>query len=213
MQKCLTITEEQLIKNAEKVMKDPKYGSENKIIDEVLKTYPKNDNKSFVAMKICLIDLTNGTNLFKNLGTEGGLDKLAERITQVNFDERVKDGDLKLVEDLATWCKCKLGKNLFSFISKYCLYHNIHCYGGDAYVIYDSIVCSVIPKYITAEEFYDITKKKLYKNSFTKMKDEFNYHDYVKIIDRILEKNKIEINNPHRMLDWYLWYPNRNKKG
>ena len=64
-----------------------------------------------------------------------------------NFDERVKSGDLTLVNDLAKWTKETLNKNLFSFISKYCLYHNVHCYDKDDYAIFDSVLCDNLYKY------------------------------------------------------------------
>ena len=113
-------------------------------------------------MKICLIDLTNGTNLMRNLGKDGGLYDLVAKITQVDFDNRVSNGDISLVNELAKWTKEKFGKNLFSFISKYCLYHNAHCYNKD----------------ISDEEFKNLTGKNLYKNSIKKCKYDYKYEDY-----------------------------------
>ena len=203
------LTNEQLEAAANAVKIDIKYGPEAEIIDAAFKKFPKNNDKAIVAMKISLIDLTNGTNLIKNLGKDGGLNKLADKITKINFDERVKKGDITLVEELAEWTKKEIGKNLFSFISKYCLYHNVHCYNKDDYVIYDSIVCENLSRYITNSEYKKITEKKLYKNSWTKLKDTYNYHEYIKIIDYIIEKNKISVDKPHRKLDWAIWFPNR----
>lgn len=206
--KAITNNELKLI--AKDVSDDKKYGPEGEIIDKALKQFPHNKDKSIVAMKISLLDLTNGTNLSRNLGKNGGLNKLAEKITQIDFDERVKNGDIELVEELARWSKQEIGKNLFSFVSKYCLYHNLHCYNRDDYVIYDSIISKNIHKYITEDEYHDITGKKLHKNSFEKMKDNFNYKQYKEIIDYILKKNKITIDKPHRHLDWFIWYSNKN---
>jgi len=204
-----SILDKDLEEYAKKVETDMKYGEEGKIIDEALKKFPYNTDRSIVAMKICLIDLTNSTNLSRNLGKSGGLNKLAEKIIEVNFDERVKNGDINLVEDLAKWTKKELGKNLFSFISKYCLYHNVHCYGKDDFVIYDSVVSENINKYITAEEYKELTGKKLYKNSFVKLKNIFNYKEFVNVIDYIIKKNGISVEKPRRKLDWYIWYKNR----
>ena len=126
-------------------------------------------------MKICLIDLTN---IMRNLGKDGGLYDLVAKITQVDFDNRVSNGDISLVNELAKWTKEKFGNNLFSFISKYCLYHNVHCYNKDDFVIYDSILAENISKYISDEEFKNLTGKNLYKNSIKKCKYDYKYEDY-----------------------------------
>lgn len=203
------ITDESIEEVAIQVEIDEKYGSENKIINGAMTKCPENTDKSIVAMKISLIDLTNGTNLIRNLGKKGGLNKLAEKITTVNFDERVKNGDLDLVEELSRWSKEEIGKNLFSFISKYCLYHNVHCYNRDDYVIYDSIMCENIPLYIDQKKYKESNGKRLTKNHLKNLKDEFNYHDYLNIINTIIIQNNIKVDKPHRKLDWFIWYPNR----
>ena len=133
------ITDKKLNEIEDKVAKDEKYRKYFPLIKNALTAYKDNNNKSIVVMKIALIDLTNGTNLARNLGKRGMLDELAEQIMKVNFDERVKEGDWKLVNELAEWTKDKknIGKNLFSFISKYCAYHNIYCYDRDDFMIYD----------------------------------------------------------------------------
>ena len=178
------ITNEDLQFVEQHVKDDPKYGREGVLIDSALRQYPYNNDIAVVSMKICLIDLTNGTNLMRNLGTDGGLYDLAKRITEI-------------------------GKNLFSFISKYCLYHNVHCYDKDDFVIYDSVLAENINKYITDEEFKSITGKNLYKNSIKKYRNNFKYEDYKKIIDFIIKKNNITVSKAHRKMDWFIWYKNR----
>lgn len=203
------ITDEELELYAQKVRDDIKYGGEGILIDEALKNNPLNNDKSLVAMKICLIDITNGTNLSRNLGKDGGLFKLSQKIVDSNFDERVKNGDTSIIPELAKWTKKEFGKNLFSFITKYCLYHNVHCYNKDDYAIFDSVVSKSLHKYISKEDYEILTGNKLRYNSFFKMKDEYNYDLYLKIIDFIIEKNKISVDNPHRKIDWFIWYKNR----
>ena len=199
-----------MLKEAEQCVKnDLKYGREGVLIDSALKELPLNQDTAIVAMKICFIDLTNGTNLMRNLGKNGGIYDLAEQITKVNFDQRVAEGDLSLVNELSKWTKQNIGKNLFSFISKYCLYHNVHCYGKDDFVIYDSVLTNNLIHYISPEEYKKMTGKNLYKNSFQKYKDQFQYEEYKKIIDWILDKNHITIDSPHRKIDWFIWYHNR----
>lgn len=205
----IKITNEDLELNAKSVANDKKYGGENRLIDKALKDNPSNTDISMVAMKVCLIDMTNGTNLSRNLGKDGGLYKLSEKIISCNFDERVKSGDLTLVNELAKWTKETLNKNLFSFISKYCLYHNFHCYDKDDYAIFDSVLCDNLHKYISEDDYQTITNNKLFKNSFYKMKDTFDYLTYMKIINHIIESNNITVDKSHRKLDWFIWYKNR----
>lgn len=204
------ITNEELESNALDIAKDKKYGGENKLIDSALKDNPLNTNISMVAMKICLIDMTNGTNLSRNLGKDGGLYKLSEKIVSCNFDERVMNGDLTLVNELSRWTKETLNKNLFSFISKYCLYHNVHCYNRDDYAIFDKVLCDNLYKYISENDYQLITGNRLFKNSFYKMKDNFDYLQYMKIINHIIKENNIIVDKPHRKLDWFIWYSNKN---
>lgn len=203
------ITNKDLELYAKKVREDKKYGNEGILISNALTKLKDNNDVAIVAMKIALIDITNGTNLSRNLGKFGGLYKLANKITQINFDERVKNGDISLIEELAIWTKEELGKNLFSFITKYCLYHNVNCYNKDDFVIYDSVVCKNLHKYISKDEYIKLTGKKLHKNTFIKIKDQMNYQEYIKIIDYIIAKNNITVSKPHRKLDWYIWYKNK----
>lgn len=209
MKEIESISNKDLELYTEKVKEDIKYGGEGILIDEALKNNPYNKDRATIAMKICLIDMTNGTNLSRNLGKQGGLFKLAEKIMTSNFDERVHNGDYTIVAELSKWTKEEIGKNLFSFISKYCLYHNNHCYERDDYAIYDSVVAENLYKYISAEDYYNITGKKLLKSSFTKLKEEYNYEEYIKVIDFIIKKNNITVDRPHRKLDWYIWYKNK----
>ena len=199
------ITNANLNDYAKKIASHPKYGGVIKLIDKALKNNPQNTDISVVAMKICLIDLTNGTNLSRNLGTDGGLYLLSEKITQSDFDKRVQKGDLSLVEELSKWTKEDIGKNLFSFISKYCLYHNVYCYDRDDYVIFDSVLRKNLGKYITEEDYQEITGKTLRKNS-KQMGNNIDYLTYKKVIDHIIQENNISVDKPHRKFDWFIWF-------
>jgi hypothetical protein len=42
-----------------------------------------------------------------------------------------------------------------------------------------------------------------------KLRESCNYQEYLKIINFIIENNKITVEKPHRMLDWFIWYNNR----
>ena len=128
--------------------------------------------------------------------------ELAEQIMKVNFDERVKEGDWKLVNELTEWTKKNLNKKLFSFVTKYCAYHNMYCYGRDDFVIYDSVIAKNILKYVAEEQCKSV------KNKLAECKR--NYKEYVDIIDLIIKQNNITVEKPRRKVDLYIW--NRHKK-
>ncbi len=111
------------------VVKDLTYSNENILLHRVLSNNPYNNDVDNVAMKIALIDVTNSTHLHQ-YKADINLLKLAEFISskELRFDERVKIGDESLVVDIAK----NIGiKNLFSFASKYCFYHNAMVYKKD----------------------------------------------------------------------------------
>ncbi len=54
-----------------------------------------------------------------------------------------------------------------------------------------------------------LTEHNLYKNSIKKYKNNFQYEEYKKVIDFILNKNEISVEKPHRKIDWLIWYENR----
>lgn len=54
-----------------------------------------------------------------------------------------------------------------------------------------------------------LTGHTLYKNSIKKYKNNFQYEEYKKVIDFILNKNEISVEKPHRKIDWLIWYENR----
>ena len=80
---------------------------------------------------------------------------------------------------------------------------------GDADALYKCLFEVCAHRHISDEEYQNITGKKLYKNSIKKYKDDYKYEDYKKIIDYIIQKNNITISKPHRKMDWFIWYKNR----
>jgi hypothetical protein len=67
------------------------------------------------------------------------------------------------------------------------MYHNAYGYNRDDYAIFDSVFCDNLYKYISQEDYERITGKKIRKNSFYKMKDNFDYLEYIKIINYIIK--------------------------
>lgn len=189
------ITQKEVNDYAIKIKKkeNAKYNDEYQLITNAIKAFPKNTDPSIVAMKIALIDLTHGTNLLRNLGKASGLNKLTTKITEINFDERINKPDFTLVNELIRFTKENIGKNLGSFITKYCFYHN-----EKEYSIYDDRIVNNIGKYIP--------KKNLSKKAIRNLIKEYKYEEYIKIINSIIKENHLTGDDIHRKLDWFLWH-------
>lgn len=174
------------------VLSNYKYGKEYRLIESVLKKYPNNKTIEDVACKIAVIDFTNSTNLHfsTNLYT------LAEIITSINFDARVAEGDVSLVSKIIEDINVKL----YSFVSKYCCYHNTFLYNKDDYSIYDSVVKNHLPEYATE------------KLPASKWRKNFNYETFNQYIGDLLDEYGITAATEpqrRRLFDHYVWYKNR----
>ena len=174
------------------VLSNYKYGKEYRLIESVLKKYPNNKTIEDVACKIAVIDFTNSTNLHfsTNLYT------LAEIITSINFDARVAEGDVSLVSKIIEDINVKL----YSFVSKYCCYHNTFLYNRDDYSIYDSVVKNHLPEYATE------------KLPASKWRKNFNYETFNQYIGDLLDEYGITAATEpqrRRLFDHYVWYKNR----
>jgi len=198
------ISEESLEEAARRVNCDPRYGEEAMIICNCFRKFPQNNDGDIIAMKIALIDMTNSTNLNKHL-SKIYLTRLIEKIINCEFDKRVAVGDATLISELA-----RNEINLFSFFSKYCLYHNYYVYERDDFAIFDGVMQNHVGVFISHYEY----KGKLYRSShihncIEKMRTTYDYEGYLKLIDTILENNNIRRKGKRRKFDWLVWYDNR----
>lgn len=89
-----------------------------------------NDNKSIenILIKCSALNDFYSTNIFK-------VHNVAQHYLNKNIDERLSNGDLTLVSDLAHIVINGKTFNFYSFASKYCSHHR-----PDIYPIYDSYV-------------------------------------------------------------------------
>ena len=198
------LNEEELDKAYNAVLNDKAYGDEFKLVEKVLNQYPKNDDVNIVAMKIALIDVTNSTHLHQHKQNIN-LYQLAKFITnsQLKFDDRVEKGDETLVNDIA---RNNGSKNLFSFASKYCYYHNSMVYHGDDYAKYDGIVNKCLPLY--AEKFkVKYNNKKITSHTLEGLRKNYNYSDFNQIIKSVLMD--IKVKGKIGKFDAVMWYYNR----
>jgi hypothetical protein len=227
------ITLRDLNKVEKEIMKNSRYGSAGDF--RVYEKYPKNDNPAIVVLKIAYCNMTNSTQLSRLLGNKKRKDgsrnrgfylqDIVKKIVEIDFDERVKNGDLSLVSDLALWSKNQ-GVNLFSFFSKYCKYHN-ELYRDNNnelrsdYSIFDSVVCNHLEDYLNPDEIsqiretllengYKIGRRKKLSGIIESMRNDCDFEGYQMIIDEFINIKKLtRIKRIRHLLDHYIWYLNR----
>lgn len=94
------LAENEIEKENNKFSHDNKYEEETLLMD-IFRKYPLNDNIETVAMKIAVLDMVNSTN-FVRYKKKISLLEMATYICNItDFDERVKNGDPTLVNELA----------------------------------------------------------------------------------------------------------------
>ena len=178
------------------VQGDPAYGPEIDLITRCLQRFPENTDPDIVAMKIGLIDITNSTHLsqYKSAISMAELPRIIARIKDI--DARIAAGDPEVVNEIA---RSNGNKNLFSFASKYCCYHNRNLYKRDDYSILDGILRDYLPRY-----FSDITNSQI-----KRWKNSFSYQEYNDYITQKLDELKITVPFRKRKFDHFVWYKNR----
>jgi hypothetical protein len=195
-QKYLPITEENIEEQHKFVGASSNYGKEGLIIHDVLNAFPLHNDLNTIAMKIAVIDVTNSTHL-SQYKSKLSLYDLAKLILEIpNFDKRLEKGDPELVNIIAR----NIGAvNMFSFVSKYCTYHNVEVYGRDDYSIFDGIVKNTLPYYIPG----------LTINRIDKWRVNYDYESFNECVGKLLDENNIHIPFRRRKFDHFLWYANR----
>lgn len=197
MGKTFTIQDLQAAEKA--VSQDPKYGQEERLLEAVLNMHPLNDDLNWIAVKVSVIDLTNSTQLSKYKSVLSLYD-ISKILLNLNIDADIKNGRIEVVNKIARKCKHfeDKGKNLFSFASKYCCYHNIYVYGRDDFSIFDNVVSQHLYEYTT-------DKNPLAKTTPEKWRNDIDYEAYNEYIGELLDEK--EIHSPHRrrMFDHFVW--------
>ena len=192
-------SENDLIVAERTVNSDPKYGMEQDIIEQVIKTYPQNDDLYRIAMKVSVIDLTNSTQL-TNYKSKLSLYDIAKIILDLNIDDKIQKGDNSVVTEIAKACKNFNGKgvNLFSFASKYCCYHNVFAYDRDDFSIFDNVVSLHLYEYSTLQN-------PLGKTTPEGWRVKIDYQSYNNYIAQLLNEKEIHIQGRRRMFDHFVW--------
>lgn len=155
---------------------------ENSLKKLFTKTYPKNKSMDNVLIKVCSLNDFYSTNIFSPF-------LVSKRILSLNIDKRLEDGDLTLVNDIATVrVNDRRTINFYSFATKYCSHHR-----PLIYPIYDSYVEKVLMYFKKKDKFYD------FKRSDLKV-----YPQYREILNSFRKYYELEDFNL-KQIDKYLW--------
>lgn len=144
------------------------------------KTYPENKDINDILIKASSLNDFYSTNIFS-------IFSVAKHILELNIDERLKNGDESLVNDIAKVTINGKQKYFYSFATKYCSHHE-----PILFPIYDSYVEKILMYFNKQDKFYDFKKEDLkdyskFKNILIEFKKFYKIDEYnLKDIDRYL---------------------------
>jgi hypothetical protein len=146
---------------------------------------PENKDFNDILIKCSTLNDFYSTNIFD-------VHSVAQRIMKLNIDERLKQGDYTLVEDIAEVKVGKTGKSksrrFYSFATKYCSHHQ-----PEWYAIYDSYVEKLLWEFQKRDDFSDFNLSDLKK-----------YPEFMRVIHDFQKHYELE-EFTVKELDQYLW--------
>lgn len=142
---------------------------------------PKNTDISDILIKVSTLNDFYSTNIFSVYA-------VAEHILSLNIDNRLKAGDVTLVNSIKRVTINGKEHNFYSFASKYCSHHK-----PSVYPIYDSYVDRVLRHFRNQDNFSAFMNEDL--------------KDYVKYIEVLLDFQKVYGLEKYNFkdIDKYLW--------
>jgi hypothetical protein len=160
----------------------PSYSNQEKALDKLFMGICKrNDNIEDILIKCSSLNDFYSTNIFD-------IHTVAQHILSLKIDERLKNGDLSLVDEIShVEVNGKL-HTFYSFATKYCSHHN-----PERYAIYDSYVEKVLLSMNSRDHFMDFKQEEL--------KD---YETYMSVVDAFKKRYGLTQYNI-KQLDQYLW--------
>lgn len=153
---------------------------ENALDKLFFKVYPNNDNIDDILIKCSSLNDFYSTNIFS-------IFPVAKHILNLNIDERLKLGDVSLVNAIANVTIGDKKLCFYSFATKYCSHHF-----PNLYPIYDSFVEKVLMYFKKKDHFADFKLIDLkdyskFKSILIKFQEFYNIQKYnLKDIDRYL---------------------------
>lgn len=157
------------------------YVLQEKALDKLFfDVYPKNKDISEILIKCSSLNDFYSTNIFS-------IFPVAKHILNLNIDERLRNGDSTLVDEIARVVINDKQKYFYSFATKYCSHH----FPKD-FPIYDNYVEKVLMYFKVQDKFAEFKQKDLkdytrFKDVLLKFKKFYDIDQYnLKDIDRYL---------------------------
>lgn len=126
------------------------YTAQEEALDQLFfGNFKANDNLNNILIKCSVLNDFYSTNIFK-------VYHVADHILKLNIDERLKNGDPTLVDDISRVVLNEKEKHLYSFASKYCSHHNPF-----EYPIFDSYVEKVLKHFRKIDNFFKFNNEDL----------------------------------------------------
>ena len=123
---------------------------ENSLRKLFTKLCPRNKEMDDILIKVCALNDFYSTNIFSPF-------KVAKHIVTLDIDQRLKNNDLSLINDIAV---VDMGNtktiNFYSFATKYCSHHY-----PESYPIYDSFVEKILLHFKKSDKFAKFKTKEL----------------------------------------------------
>lgn len=158
------------------------YVNQEKSLNKLfLQLIPNNTKIEDILLKCSTLNDFYSTNIFKVF-------PVAEHILELKIDNRLKDWDPTLVNDIATVTISWKEKNFYSFASKYCSHHN-----DEDFPIYDNYVDKILVYFQKRDKFYkfkhtDLKNYKIFKNVLLEFIKYYNLDCWLKLLDRYLRQ-------------------------
>ena len=160
----------------------PSYSNQEKALDKLFMGICKrNDNIEDILIKCSSLNDFYSTNIFD-------IHTVAQHILSLKIDERLKNGDLSLVDEISQVEVNGKLHTFYSFATKYCSHHN-----PERYAIYDSYVEKVLLSMNSRDHFMKFKQEELKV-----------YETYMRVIKAFQQRYGLMQYNIKR-LDQYLW--------
>lgn len=155
------------------------YSLQERALDKLFfELAPSNTNISDILLKSATLNDFYSTNIFS-------IFPVAKHILSLNIDDRLKEGDETLVDDMKNIVINNKNMKLYSFATKYCSHHN-----PDAFPIYDSFVDKVLRYFRDIDDFSKFKNKDLknYKTFKSILRDFQNFYSLQKYSFKELDR-------------------------
>lgn len=147
---------------------------------QLIQQCPENRRLEEVLLKVASLDNLYGTNIW-------ALQPLAEHITRLNVDAKIRSGSVDVVDLIARLTLKDKERRNYSFATKYCAWHN-----PTAYPIYDWYVEAMLWEYQRTFRFaafrrQDLSEYPAFRKAVLAFRSHFGLDAYsLKEIDKVL---------------------------